>query len=559
MVAIMYIDTGKSKGNKRVLLRTSERRDGKVVHRTIANLSGCKPEELAAITWALRNKAAFLDSPGPSAPERGLERQGAAAGGVWTVFQVARELGIVDALGHDRQGRLALWQVIARVLDQGSRLSAVRLAGTHGACDILGLDAFDEDDLYSNLGWLSLRQSAVEDRMFRRRKAPAGHEVYLYDVTSSYVEGERNAMAAFGYNRDGKKGKMQIVAGLLCDKDGEPLSVEVFDGNTSDCATVSAQLDKIAGRFGGREIVFVGDRGMVRGRQVEDITGRGFHYITGLTKPQIETLLKENVIQMTLFDSELCEVDDGELRYILRRNPARAEESMSAREGKIQAVLRGAAEASEYLAGHAKADPAKSLAKVVAKAAKLRVGSLVAVTLEGRSIKVSVDEGALAEAAKLDGCYVLKTDVSREAALKEIIHSRYKDLAQVEWAFRTSKTGELEMRPLYVRTEASTRGHVFVVMLAYRIIRELAARWRELDLTVEEGLLELDRLCTVEIAVEGKALCQRFPAPRESTGRLLSAARVTLPDALPARGVVVATRKNLAVQRKRPRRQRVDT
>lgn len=548
----MYIDTGKSKGNKRVLLRTSERSNGKVVHRTIANLSNCSPRELAAISWALKNKSFFFKSEKPLLAE--AERQGLSAGAVWTVFQIARELGVAGALGDDRAGKLALWQIIARVLDQGSRLSAARLAGTHAACDILGLDAFNEETLYANLKWLSRNQAAIEDRLFQRR-AGKKTAIYLYDVTSSYVEGERNTMAAFGYNRDGKKGKKQIVVGLLCDEDGDPLSVEVFKGNTGDCATVSAQLDKIAGRFGGREIIFVGDRGMVKSKQIKDLEGREYHYITALTKAQIETLLKQDVVQMSLFDEELCEVDDGELRYVLRRNPVRAAETAASRDGRIKKITDLTANVNTYLAGSPKADPGKALAKVLAKAARLKVQCLLKISVSGRVIRAEPDAGEMAEAAKLDGCYALKTDVSKDVAGKETVHARYKDLSRVEWAFRTSKTGELEMRPIFVRTEDSTKGHVFVVMLAYRIIRELARRWGKLNLTVEEGLRELDQLCAVEIVSGETVLCQRFPAPRESSAKLLAAANIKLPEFLPSRNVIVATRKNLADKRQKHRNQ----
>ena len=550
----MYIDTGKSKSNQRVLLRESYREGGRVRHRTIANISRCKPEEINAIAWALKNKNAFADSASPSFAD--TERQGLSAGGVWTVFQIARELGIVDALGHDRQGRLALWQVIARVLDQGSRLSAVRLAQTHAACDILGLDAFTEDDLYANLKWLSEHQSGIEDRMFRRREN-GKTAVYLYDVTSSYVEGDCNALATFGYNRDGKKGKKQIVAGLLCDEAGEPLSVEVFPGNTSDCKTVPCQLKKISKRFGGGEIIFVGDRGMLKSSQISDVEEHGFHYITGLTKPQIESLLKENVIQMSLFDHELCEVDDGDLRYIIRRNPVRVQEIRSSRDNKIDKLVALAGKENKYLSEHVKASPEKALARVKAKAEKLRIAGILKIASDDRVVSVEKDEAAYTENARLDGCYVLKTDVSHEVALKEIIHNRYKDLSQVEWAFRTSKTGELEMRPLYVRSEASTRGHVFVVMLAYRIVRELAKRWRDLDMTVEEGLSELEQLCTTEVIVDGATLCQRFPVPRQSTARILRAGGIVLPEVLPSRKVIVATRKNLAEKRQLYKSKRV--
>ena len=183
-------------------------------------------------------------------------KQGPSFGAVWTVYHVARRLGI-QALGTTRAGKLALWQVIARVIDQGSRLSAVRLAMAHAACDVLGLGTFDEDALYENLDWLAGAQAGVEDRLFAQRTKTKPGTLFLYDVTSSYVEGTQNAFAAFGYNRDGKKGKRQIVIGLLCDEDGHPISIEVFPGNTPDPHTFAAQLAKVKTRFDIQEITLV--------------------------------------------------------------------------------------------------------------------------------------------------------------------------------------------------------------------------------------------------------------------------------------------------------------
>jgi hypothetical protein len=266
----MFVDSSTTRLNgkayPRHLLRESYREAGKVKHRTIANLSHCKAEEVEAIRLALRHKA-DLAGMVAAAAERALELvQGPSVGAVWLLSQLARDLGIVAALGSDRQGKLSLWQVIARVLDQGSRLSAVRLAGGHAAGVALGMISFDEDDLYANLDWLAQHQADIETRLFAQRKPASAPDVFLYDVTSTYLEGEQNAFAAFGYNRDRKSGKRQIVIGLLCDADGRPLSIELFAGNTSDVRTFSSQLSKAAARFGAERVTFVGDRGMIKRR-----------------------------------------------------------------------------------------------------------------------------------------------------------------------------------------------------------------------------------------------------------------------------------------------------
>ena len=507
-VDTMFVDscTYAANGKKytRHLLRESYRQDGKVRHRTLANLTQCSDQEIQAIKLALRHKE-NLHQLGNINQDIDV-RQGLAVGAVWTLWQVARRIGLVKALGSSQHAKQALWQVFARVIEQGSRLSAVRLANAHAACDVLELDAFNEDDLHRNLDWLAEHQERIEDRLFRQRYPQDKPELYLYDVTSSYLEGVCNALAAFGYCRDGKSGKRQIVYGLLCDPQGRPISIEAFPGNTPNTKTFGSQVRKVADRFGGKGITLVGDRGMIKGPQIEQIQAEDsleLHYITAITKPQIESLLKQGLIQMDLFDETLAEVLDEEagVRYVLRRNPGRASETARTRKSK--------------------------LAKLIAK-----------------------QDEAGREAAKLDGCYCLKTDLSKQQACKETVHDRYKDLSKVEWAFRTSKTTLLEARPVYVCLESRTRGYLLVVMLAYLLVQELARCWRDLDLTVEEGLEELKSLCTTQVVVQGRSVLHNIPRPRASVQRLLDAAGVTLPKSIADRGVRVSTRKKLTEQRK---------
>ena len=547
----MRTSTGKS--YTRHLLRESYREQGKVKHRTIANLSSCTPEEIAAIRLALGHKHHLAELVNLKDDVR-LE-QGLSVGAVWTVFSVAKRLGIVDALGSGRAGKLALWQVVARVIDQGSRLSAVRLAQSHAACDVLNLRKFNEDDLYDNLDWLRENQAKIEDRLFEKKNGEQGKEeqqLFLYDVTSSYLEGTENELSAFGYNRDKKKGKRQIVIGLLCDGEGTPLSIEVFKGNTKDPQTVGAQVEKVVQRFGGGEVTFVGDRGMIKSEEIKDLNKAGFHYITAITKPQIRKLLRDGVIQMALFDEQLAEVETGEgIRYVLRRNPIRMQEVRQTRQEKLRAVEEEVKERNQYLAEHVRAHVEVARRKVHEKIEQLKLKGWLRERVDGRVIELAQDSGALAQEAQLDGCYVLKTDVKKEAASKETIHDRYKDLALVEWAFRTSKTVSLEVRPVHVRTASHTRGHVLVVMLSYLIVAELARCWREMEVTVNEGISQLDTLCATQVLVKGKVSCNQIPRPRPFLEELLQAAKVTLPEVLPSRGVTVTTKKKLTSRRKK--------
>jgi len=548
----MYIDTSRiTRGGKtytRHLLRESYRAHGKVLHRTIANVSHCSEAEIEAMRLALRHKEA-LEHLGTIQDAITL-KQGMSFGAVWTVYHVARRLGIEQALGTTREGKLALWQVIARVIDQGSRLSAVRLAMSHAACDVLGLGPFDEDALYDNLDWLAHRQAAVEDTLFAKRTRVKPVRLFLYDVTSSYLEGTHNELAAFGYNRDGKKGKMQIVMGLLCDEDGQPVSIEVFPGNTQDPRTVAAQLAKVKSRFGATAITFVGDRGMIKGQQIDDLGQHGFHYITAITKPQMEKLLRTGTLQMDLFDQEVAEVltEEG-IRYVLRRNPVRAQEVRDTRHAKLATLQAQVAKQNQYLTDHPRAKAQGAVQKLVARATTLRIADWVELTLEERTITLTVKTHAQQEAAKLDGCYVLKTDLTPQQASKELVHDRYTDLASVEHAFRTCKTAHLEVRPIFLRREARTRAHALVVMLAYQIIRYLASCWSAFDVTVEEGLHALTTLCLVEVAPKNAPSYHCLPTPRDAIARLLHSADIKLPKVFSLSGVRVSTKKKLQSER----------
>ncbi len=546
----MYIDTSKSvQGGKtyyRHLLRETYREGGKIRHRTIANLSGLPGKVIAAVKLALKHK----DDLSVLAPVTNIETtQGMRIGAVFCLQVIAARLGLVKALGTNRQGKLALWQVLARLIDQGSRLSAVRLAESHGVCDVLGLDGFNEDDLYANLSWLSENQEDIEKRLYKQRYGSVPPRLFLYDVTSSYLEGTCNAFGAFGYNRDGKKGKQQIVVGLLVDSEGTPVSVRVFEGNTQDVKTVGDQISVLVKRFGVEEVVFVGDRGMLKQPQLNLLDEHRFHYITAISKPQIRKLLEAGVFQMDLFDEDLGEVQYDGIRYIFRRNPQRAVEISANREAKLKKLQDLLDQYNVYLAGHSRSKVETAVTKVEAYAKKLKLQDWIEVGVEGRRLALQFNRQACEEDSRLDGCYVIKTDLAPGDIPAATIHDRYKDLAQVEWAFRTFKQGHLEIRPTFVHTKDSTRGHVFVIMLAYLLERELYRCWQNLDITVAEGIDELGSLRTVEITI-GDATCQKVPRPVDLSEKLLRAADVRLPEILPLRQVHVATRKKLTDGRK---------
>ncbi len=547
----MHIDDQKyaraGKTYRRTLLRNSYRKDGKICHDTIANLSKCSDEEIEALKFTLKNKSRLAEQ---NISEDKVEtRQGLSVGAVWLLYQLAKKLGIPKALGNQPEAKLSLWLVIAATIGSVSRLSAVRLAQTHAACDILGLDGFCEDDLYQALDWLNTEQPMVEERLFKTRHQDKIPNLFLYDVTSSYFEGDQNELSEYGYNRDGKKGKKQIVIGLLTDDEGYPISCEVFQGNTKDTGTFKSQVDKVAKRFGINKVTFVGDRGMIKSTQIEDLSEEDYNYITALTKPQMEKMLKKGIFQMELFEKTICEMVDNDVRYIMRRNPLRLKEIRDGRHSKLESLEKLCGKKTKYLAEHSKAQVNVAEREVKKFAAKLKIDKWTKICIEERTLHIEKDLEELDKVEKLDGCYTIKSNITSPDVTKETIHGRYKDLAEVEWAFRTMKTTLLNIRGIYVRKANRTRAHVFTIMLAYMLAYELRRLWHDIDVTVEEGIEELSSLCAIEVVLRGISI-HTIPTPRAIGQDLLKKANVSMPDAIPCRKVDVSTRKTLVSERK---------
>lgn len=550
---IEYIKTKTSTGklsHTAVLLRQSFRVDGKVMKKTIANLTHVKPEILNAYKFIIKNKN---NLSAITFPEEIATTAGKSIGASWVLSEIAKKLHIEEVLGNDKEGKLAMFQILARCLDQGSRLSSIRLAGIHNMTDVLEIDfPFNEDYLYRNLSYLSGKQKKLEQELFlKTHKVKHLTDLFLYDVTSSYFEGECNELAGWGYNRDKKKGKKQVVMGLLCDSEGEPVSVDLFPGNTSDIQTFSAQTEKVKTLFNCERVTFVTDRGIIKGDQMKNLEADECFYITAITKAQIEHLLKEDVLQLSMFDKTLKEITYEGKRLIFRRNPGRAEEIQKNRDGKYESLSLLCGKKNTYLKEHKKAKMEVAVKDIQGKIIQLKCQKWLILSSESsdRIITLTINKEAQLEEAKLDGCYMMKTNLHEEVE-KETINSRYKDLIWVERGFRTEKTGLLEVRPWYVTTEENSRGHAFVVMLAYKIIRFLQQAWKPLNLTVEEGLAKLATITTYELIVKGKSIGTRIARPDDISSELLRLAGITLPESLPYFGAIVASRKKLQTERK---------
>jgi len=531
----MYIATVPNRSSPPAILLRESFRDGRRVKtRTLANLSHWDPARIEALRRALRGDFDHLREGDPVC--------GPVFGLLFVLKRVADELGITRALGSAPWGKLALFLALARVADQGSRLSAVRWAVDQAVGEVLGLTDFDEDDLYAAMDEVQRRHQQIEKALYEsylRRRGEGAPVLVLYDVTSSYLEGTQNELGEFGYNRDGKKGKLQIVVGLLTDEKGEPLAVRVFKGNTADPDTVAAQIEILKQEFGVQEVVFVGDRGMVKSRGKEALKGANLRYITALTDPQIRKLLKTGVLQLNLFDEKVCEVQAENVRFVLRKNPDEERKEQHRVEDKLAKLASLIETRNQFVAQSERADPESGRRKLQNWVQRHKLQGFVQLRLQDRLLTVEIDEPAKSDALLLAGCYVIETDVSPAAMPAQTVHDRYKDLAAVERDFRSVKTGFLEIRPVYVRKADRTQTHALICMLALKIVREmesrLVARFGTTDtdphaVTLPDALAALSRLCLQICPLENGLTLTRLPRPDERQNIILEALHITMPQ-----------------------------
>lgn len=465
------------------LLRRSYREGGKVKKETLANLSRLPPEAIDAVRAALRGEV-LVAAGAAFEIERSLP-----AGHVNAALAMARRLQLGRLLDRQssRERELVLAMICQRAIGPASKLATVRALGQSTLADELGVAGVDEDDLYGAMDWLLERQERIEDRLARRHLRDG--ELVLYDVSSSYFEGRSCELAKLGYSRDRKRGSLQIIYGLLCDKPGRPICVEVFSGELHDDKTLPSQIAKLKRRFGLSRIVVVSDRGMVTKANIELLGDADVGWVTALKAPQIQKLARQGSVQLSLFDqanlAEITSEDYPGERLIVCRNPLVAQERARKRSELLDATERGLAE----ITGRVKratltgADQIGLAVGPALKRYKVKKHFTVQIT-DSTFIYQRKTEQIEAEAA-LDGIYVLRTNVQdTELSTGEVVRS-YKGLEQVERAFRTFKGPELQIRPIHHHLEHRVRAHVLLCMLAYYLTWNLRQAWAPLLFTDE--------------------------------------------------------------------------
>jgi hypothetical protein len=487
----MYIESVPNRNSPpAVLLRESFREGGRTRKRTLANLSTWPAELVEGLRTLLKGGTAL--APGAAADGVTLQRA-LPHGHVAAVLGLARRLELPRLLlgrgggaAAARLRDLVLAMLVQRLVAPGSKLATVRALAPETASSslgtLLGLGAVEEREVYAALDWLGRQQARIERGLARRHLADG--TLVLYDVSSSYLEGRCCPLARFGYSRDHRPDRPQIVYGLLCDREGRPLVIEVFDGAVGDPGTLAAQVAKLKRRFQLKRIVLVGDRGMITAARIrEDLRPAGLDWISCLRAPQIQALVEAGPLQFSLFDerdlAEITAADYPGERLIVCRNPLLAEERARKREALLAATER---DLERIAAATRRRHGALSRAGAIG----LAVGAVIDRHKMRKHFELCLrDDGftwhrkaeSIAAEARLDGLYVVRTSVPAETMSAAEAVGAYKSLARVERAFRVLKSVDLQIRPVHHWLEPRVRAHVFLCLLAYYVEWHLRRAW----------------------------------------------------------------------------------
>ncbi|MEO8381576.1 MAG: IS1634 family transposase [Acidobacteriota bacterium] len=476
----MHIDVVPNRNSPpAVLLRESFREGSKVRKRTLANLSALSAEQVDAIRRALKGESLV-----PIASLFEIVRS-QHHGHVQAVRAAMKQLGFESLIASrpSRERDLILALVIARILEPASKLATTRWWHTTTLPEAFGVATADEDDLYAALDWLITRQAHIEKKLAARHLKNGG--LVLYDLTSSYFEGTKCPVAALGYNRDGKSGKLQVNYGLLTDPRGRPVAVSVFEGNTGDPKTFVPQVEKLQKTFGIEQLVMVGDRGMISQKQINELKQRdGIDWITALRTGAIRKLVDSGLIQLGLFDQrnlfEFVHPDFPGERLVACRNPQLARLRANKRQSLLQATSKELEKVRGMIArGKIKGKDAIGV-RVGKVIDKYKMSKHMILNIRDDGFDFHLDDDKVSAEALLDGIYVVRTSVSAQLLPTDDVVRSYKMLSQVERAFRSFKSIDLEVRPIRHRLEDRVKAHIFLCMLAQYVVWHMIESWREI-------------------------------------------------------------------------------
>jgi Transposase DDE domain len=491
------------------LLRRSYREGGKVKKQTLANLSHLDPELIELIRGFLRGRR-YVDVGDAFQTERSLP-----AGHVNAVLALARKLDLPRLLDRQpsRQRDLALALICQRVICPESKLATARALSQSTLASELGVEGADQDDLYGAMDWLADRQGRIEDLLARRHLEDG--ELVLYDVSSSYFEGRTCPLAQLGYSRDGKRGTPQIIYGLLCDRHGRPICVEVFEGSLHDDKTLPSQISKLTGRFSLGQVVVAIDRGMVTKANIESLRDQEVDWITALKAPQVKKLVKEGDLQLSLFDrqnlAEITSQDYPGERLIVCRNPLVGADRTRRRQELLEATERDLQAIADRVQARTLRGQAQIALEVGPALKRHRVKKHFQIQITDTTFTFSRKAEQIDTEAALDGFYVLRTSVSAETLQSAEVVRSYKQLKEAERAFKTIKGPILEIRPIAHRLEDRVRAHVFLCTLAYYLTWHLKQAWAELLFKDEHPPVQTDPVAkaTRSPAADRKARTKR--------------------------------------------------
>ena len=481
----MYIEVVPNRSSPpAVLLRESFREGGKVRKRTVGNLSALPAHQIEGIRAVLKGQP--LVAP-DSLFEKVRDQQDGAVRAVRTAMGRLGFDALLDSQAC-RERDLVVAMVVARILTPQSKLATDRWWSTTTLPDEFALDGADEEDLYAAMDWLLQRQDRIEKKLAKRHLRNDG--LVLYDLSSSYFEGTSCPLAALGHNRDGKKGKLQVHYGLLTDERGCPVSVSVFKGNTGDPKTLLPQVDKARAKFGIERMVIVGDRGMISQKQITALSEHeGVAWITALKTGAIRSLVDAGHLQLGIFDERnLFELEHSDFpgeRLIACKNHDLAKLRARKRQSLLEATERELAKVANMI-GRGRLRGKDAIGVRVGRVInKYKVAKHFDLTIGNAALEFSRRTQAIDAEAALDGIYIVRTSLAREQCSAEATVRSYKLLSNVERAFRSLKTLDLKVRPIYHHLEGRVRAHIFLTMLAYYVEWHIKHAWRELLFTDE--------------------------------------------------------------------------